>query len=278
MKHITKISIVVLALMLVGAACAKKTTTSSMTGDQTSTGLNTTTNTEPSTNTAATTTTVHWMQTQDGWQADSTPPACPSPVVQTPVDLSAATSILYPGQTRGTYKPHGGFRFDGAKNNNQPITAAMDGEVVRGARYLISGETQYTFDVMSPCGVMYRLGHLLVLTPKFQAIADTFPPAQENDSRTTTVNPPVAVTAGETIATAIGVTKGGINVFVDFGVYDFKVKNTASQNAAYAAAHDVELAPHALCWFDYLTAADEATVRSLPAGDPTAGKTSDYCS
>ena len=45
-------------------------------------------------------------------------PSCPTPLLQTPVDLSKVTSILYPGQERGgNYKAHGGFGFDNATDN-----------------------------------------------------------------------------------------------------------------------------------------------------------------
>lgn len=221
-----------------------------------------------------------WMPTADGWQASGTLPVCPSPVLKTPVDLTNVTSILYPGQTRGgNYKPHGGFRFDNAKSSNVTVAAPMDAVIVNGSRYLVSGEIQYTFDFISPCGIMYRLGHLLTLDPKYQTIADNFPAAVEGDSRTTNINPQVPVVIGETIATAVGITKGGLNVFFDFGVYDVKTKNQASQDATWAAnpVHDPTLAQHALCWFDLLPSADAAKVKSLPGGDGTAGKTSDYC-
>ncbi len=226
-------------------------------------------------------TTLLWQQRENGWQAVGTVPSCPNPLnLPTPATLRLATSILYPGQTRGgNYKPHGGFRFDNSKNTDVTVTAPLDGFVVRGAQYLVGGEKQYTFDVMNNCGLMYRLGHLLVLSSKYQAIADKFPEAQEGDSRTEHVNPPIAVTKGETIATSVGVTVGGVNTFFDFGVYNFNTKNTASADAAWAELHnnDAELAPHAVCWFDLLSTADENTVRALPAGDPESGKNSDYC-
>ncbi len=232
-------------------------------------------------NQTAATNTVQWQQRENGWQAMGTPPACPDPIAFTfPSDINQATGILYPGQTRGgNYKPHGGVRFDNSTDNKIAVAAPIDGNVVRGARYLVDGEMQYTFDIINSCGIMYRLGHLLVLTPKFQKIADDFPAASEGDSRTEQVQPQIAVTTGEAIATSVGVTKGGINTFFDWGVYDLRTKNEASKDAAWAVKpeHDAELAQHAVCWFDWLTAADEAKVRSLPAGDPTSGKTSDYC-
>lgn len=276
----TPLLIIATGLILFGASCSKgapKSTTPVTTNTVTS-GSGSGNGQGRNTSTSSDTSTVTWMQTADGWQPIGTPPACPTPVLTTPADLSLVTSILYPGQTRGgDYKPHGGFRFDTATSSNETVTAPMDGQVVNGGRYLVNGETQYVFDIIAPCGMMYRVGHLLTLTPKFQTMADAFPAAQEGDSRTTKVEPPVNVTAGEQIATAVGVTKGGLNVFFDFGVYNVLQRNTASQNAAYAASHDLQLAQHAVCWFDLLPAADEAKVRALPAADPASGTKSDYC-
>ncbi len=252
--------------------------------EATKNGLTNKTTTSPTASSSAKTSSqteqVTWMPIENGWQASGTLPACPSPVLKTPTDLTNVTSILYPGQERGgNYKPHGGFRFDNAKSSTVTVTAPMDAVIVNGSRYLVGGEIQYTFDFIAPCGIMYRLGHLLVLDPKYQKIADTFPAAMEGDSKTTNINPQVSVTAGETIAIAVGVTKGGLNVFFDFGVYDLKTKNQASQDATWSAnpAHDPLLAQRALCWFDLLPSVDAAKVKSLPAADGTAGKTSDYC-
>ncbi|PIS07218.1 hypothetical protein COT79_00445 [Candidatus Berkelbacteria bacterium CG10_big_fil_rev_8_21_14_0_10_43_14] len=224
---------------------------------------------------------VTWMPTADGWQASTSDlPSCPNPVIKTPVDLTNVTSILYPGQTRGgDYKPHGGFRFNNATSSEVTVAAPMDAVVVNGSRYLVGGELQYVFDFISPCGMMYRLGHLLTLDPKYQKIADSFPQAKEGDSRTENLDPPIEVTIGETIATEVGVTKGGINAFFDFGVYNVLIKNEASQSAAWAAKpeHDPILAQHALCWFDMLPKEDAVKVKSLPGADAVAGKTSDFC-
>lgn len=223
-------------------------------------------------------TTVTWMQVSDGWKASGTPPPCPSPLLKTPVSLKNVTSILYPGQTRGgNYKPHGGFRFDTLTNNVVTVRAAMDGQVVRGARYLADGEVQYTFDIINPCGYMLRVGHLRALSAKYQKIANKFPAALEGDSRTTNVNPRISVKTGETIATRVGFQNGTLNTFFDFGVYNLKKKNASSKNADYAVTHDPELAQHAICWFNSLPAADAKTVKALPGADGVAGKTSDYC-
>lgn len=224
---------------------------------------------------------VMWMQNGDGsWTPQSQAPTCPTqPMLKPPADLATATSILYPGQTRGgNYKAHGGIRFDSSKDNSVTVMAPIDGYVYRGARYLVNGETQYTFDVINSCGVMFRLGHLLKLTPKFQALADKFPAAQENDSRTTNIDTTVNVTAGEAFATKVGTTVGGVNTFFDFGVYDLRSPNSASKQAGYLQQHDLELAGHAVCWLKgWLPTGAENIVNSLPAGDPTSGKNSDYC-
>src|SRR3989344_2474157 len=249
--------------------------------DQTATP-STPANSESNTNTNKTTTSsVSCQQTATGWQAVGTPPACADPLnLPVPANLKLATSILYPGQYRGgNYKPHGGFRFNNSQNADITVTVPLAGNVVQAARYLVSGETQYMFDVMTDCGIMYRLGHLLTLAPKFATIVDTLPAAIEGDSRTEYINPPIAVTAGESMATAVGITVGGVNTFFDLGVYNYNTKNAASADSAWAAKHqdDTSLAPYAVCWFDLLATADEATVRALPAADPGSGKTSDYC-
>lgn len=232
---------------------------------------------------------VTWENTAEGgWLAlDGTPPACSSPfTIKTPADLTNASAILYPGQERrgtfsgagGNYKPHGGFRFDGAKTTDVTVTSPIDGYVYRGSRYLMEGEIQYTFDIINPCGIMARLGHLRTLSAPFQAMADKFPEAKEMDSRTERVLPIAQVKTGDILATEVGL-RAGTNVFFDLGIYDLRKKNEISGTAAYQQAHadNKELAWHAVCWFDMLPIADATKVKSLPAGDPASGKTSDYC-
>lgn len=219
-----------------------------------------------------------WRQGANGYEKIGEVPECEEPLVfDSPVDISAATSILYPGQPRGgNYKPHGGFRFDNNTTNEIDIVAPFDGYLVQGARYLSEGEIQYTFDVIHPCGIMYRLGHLRVLTPKFEAIAESFPEATE-DSRTTFINPPVKVFKGEVFATKIGII-GTSNPFFDFGVFDLRQKNEASKEANYAnKSQNNQLALFAICWLDNLDKEESDYIYTLPAGDPTSGKNSDYC-
>ncbi len=261
---------VVAVIALTGAACGTpKQTSNSTTNSVTNTTVNSnTTSAKP----------VTWMQTGTGWIADGTVPACPTPLIQSPVPLDQVTSILYPGQYRTEYKPHGGFRFDQATSNNVNIVAPADAQVVRGARYIVKGETQYTFDFIMPCGMMYRLGHLRVLSDKYQAIADAFPQNAEGDSRTTNVSPTVSATAGELIATATGLINDK-NVFLDFGVYNLREKNRIAQSDPnFIPTHPGELPPYGICWFDSLPATDAARVKSLPSADGKSGKTSDYCS
>lgn len=221
---------------------------------------------------------ISWEMTNDGnYKPTSTPPDCPSPLVlEPPTDLSKVVSVLYPGQARGgDYKPHGGLRFaDGA--NEAIITAPMDASIVDGSRYLESGEIQYLFDFVNPCGIKYRFDHLRVLSAPLAALAEKFPEAREDDSRTTPVNPRVEVKAGDTVATAVGFLRSG-NAGFDFGVYDLRKFNEASKNAAFRStnADDPDQAWHALCWFDLFSAENEVKVRNLPA--TALNSQSDYC-
>ena len=193
-------------------------------------------------------------------------PACPDPLVlQTPVDLSKVTSILYPGQERGgDFKPHGGFRFDNAKNNDIEVRIPMDAYITDGVRYIEMEEVQYMFDFQNDCGVRYRFDHLLVLSPKLAEIAEGLPEAKVDDSRTTHINKQIKVTANEVIATAVGLRNNN-NVFVDFGVYDMRGK-------IFSSPRD-----NAVCWFDLLPPEDSAKVKSLPPGDFISGSKSTLC-
>ena len=200
--------------------------------------------------------------------------SCPTPLLQTPVDLSTATSILYPGQERGgNYKAHGGFGFDDATDNSVTVKIPLDGTITRVARYRELGEVQYLFEFEGNCGVSFRLDHLRELTAKFEAVVGAFP--IKEDSRTDLVNPPVSVMVGEVIATEVGFLN---NVFVDFGVYDMRQKNEASKDPAWAGAHSQFPADsYGICWLDALPQADSLVVKALPSRDGASGKKSDYC-
>ena len=201
--------------------------------------------------------------------------ACPTPLLQTPVDLSKVTSILYPGQERGgNYKAHGGFGFDNATDNLVTVKIPLNGKVTRVVRYKELGEIQYLFEFDGDCGVSFRFDHLRKLTAKFEAIVNAFP--IKEDTRTDPVNPPVAVTVGEVIATEVGFLK---NVSVDFGVYDMRQKNEASKDPAWASAHSQYPADsYGICWLNSLPQADSLVVKALPSRDGSkSGQTSDYC-
>jgi hypothetical protein len=223
-----------------------------------------------------------WRQAAAGWEAQQKVPECPAqPMLKAPANLSKATAVLYPGQTRGgNYKPHGGFRFDTITDNKVIVTAPIDGFVVRGTRFIAEGEIQYSFDIMNNCGVMYRIGHFRELPDKMQKIADTFPEAGAS-SASQNVNPPVFVKQGEVIATKVGILSTK-NTFFDWGVFDYRQQNEVSKSQAYQAAHGEgngkDIAWYAVCWLkDWLPANDQKTLAGLPAGDPTSGKNSDYC-
>jgi len=201
-------------------------------------------------------------------------PSCPTPLLQTPVDLSKVTSILYPGQERGgNYKAHGGFGFDNATDNLVTVKIPLNGKITRVVRYREMGEIQYLFEFDGNCGVSFRFDHLRKLTPKFEAVVNAFP--IKDDTRTDPVNPPVAVTVGEVIATEVGFLN---NVSVDFGVYDMRQKNEASKDPAWASAHSQYPADsYAICWLNSLPQADSVAVNLLPGRDGKFEKKSDYC-
>jgi len=221
-----------------------------------------------------------WQQTADGWQASETAPACPAqPMLKSPADISKVTSVLYPGQTRGQYKPHGGLRFDNVTDNKMTVTAPFDGYIVKASRNFAEGTTeiQYDFDIMSNCGVMTRLGHLREVPANLQPIIDKLPEATAS-STIENVNPPVHVKQGDVLATKVGLTSEH-NTFFDWGVYDYRQQNEASKSAAYQAAHpQKEHAWYAVCWLQgWLPASDAAALAKLPAGGGENGKASDYC-
>lgn len=215
----------------------------------------------------------------NGWKARTKPPACSSPLgLQLPIDIKKATGILYPGQSRGgNYKPHGGFRFDKSQNKDITVKIPLDGSLIRASRYIEGGEVQYFFIFVADCGIMYRFDHLLTLSPKFQAIANTLPAAKKDDSRTTDFANPIAVKKGEVLATAVGFVKTK-NVSVDFGLFDLRQKNVVSRNASWARSHTNDsTAPYGLCWLDMFSASEKSKLRALPAADGKSGKKSDYC-
>ena len=215
------------------------------------------------------------------WGPLGTAPDCKEPLsIKSPMDVSKATNVLYPGQVRGgDFKPHGGIGVEGKSDNKVDVKAPMDTYLYRGARHIEQGEVQYMFDFISPCGIMVRIGHLLKLSPEFEAYANQLPLGQSGDSRTTKFQTNTAVKQGALIATEVGFAKTK-NVFFDFGVYDLRKTNEASKDPAFAnepkRKADQEQSYYSLCWFDLLSSSEKKTVKALPARG-IEGKTSDYC-
>lgn len=221
---------------------------------------------------------VTWQFNGEVWTSDSSPQSCPNPLVLAPpVNLDLATKVLYPGQYRNdNYKPHGGFIFGESKNEDIGVVAPLDAKLVSGSRYIEAGEVQYMLWFEHPCGLAYRLDHLLTLAPSIQKLVDTLPEAKLNDSRTTKFAEPLLVKAGDNIATAVGFKKTK-NTTVDFGVYDLRGVNASAQQSDFAVKHKMEKeqAYYGICWFDLFSAEASRKVIALPSG--TEGKTSDYC-
>ncbi len=224
---------------------------------------------------------VTWHTIGGGeWQPSSTPPACPAqPIFATPVDLSLATSILYPGQVRGNaFKPHGGFRFDHQPNNDITVTVPMDAKLMRGSKGLFAenGEVQYGFEFIAPCGIWYAFGHLNTLSPKFAAYADKLPLISDHATQQLYDIPGSPdVKKGDVIATQVGITFTK-NVFVEWAVLDLRQKNGFTIRPEWAKYSD-QFDQHGVCWLDMIPAKDSQLAKSLPGGDSVSGKKSDYC-
>jgi len=217
-----------------------------------------------------------WVQSQDGWTNEGIETNCEAPSFNSPVNTSLVKSILYPGQVRGEFKPHGGFIFN-TKNNAVEVKAPFDAVLVEGSRYIEGGETQYLFRFISDCGIMYAFDHILTPSEELMNIASTFPEAKVNDSRTTLVEPQVRFSEGDILATEVGFKKTK-NYSMDFGVYDLTTKNEASNDPTFVTKYVKSyLASTALCWLDNLIEPDKTTLKALPGGDSKAKKTSFYC-
>lgn len=232
---------------------------------------------------------VSWKMDKSGtWVATGTPPACPEPPIFTmPVDISTVTAILYPGQVRGdAYKYQGGFHFGNQADNNVTVSVPLDAKVVRGSHGFRSGEDmysskngedQYSFELIAPCGIWYSFGHLLKLSPKFQAMADKLPLIKGfAKQQIFDIDPQVDVKKGEVIATAVGYAKTH-NVFADWGVLDLRHKNGFTISPEWADKYGQEFDEYAVCGFELLPPADTAYLKALRSGSVESGTKSDYC-
>lgn len=220
-----------------------------------------------------------WDSARSAWAPVGTPPKCTFPIIRAGalLDFGGAVSIVQPGQSRGTFKPHGGIRWSafGQYVPGVRITVPFDGVVTRAWHYTMNGTYQFGVGIVSPCGFMVRLGHLLTPSPEFAKILAMLPPAAPHDSRETALRPPVAVKAGTVIATEVGnpssANPDDFGTFIDFGLLDLRAPNPATASSVPAGASR-EYASYSVCWYEgpYLAASDRALAAALPFanGDP----------
>ncbi|MCI0848665.1 MAG: hypothetical protein J4N86_09030, partial [Chloroflexi bacterium] len=82
--------------------------------------------------------------------------------------MSKVTSALWPGQSRGGYKGHGGFRFDSSSADSIIVRAPISAHLVQASIYLEGGEEQILLFFSVPCGFFYRFDHVSGLAPKIE--------------------------------------------------------------------------------------------------------------
>ena len=226
--------------------------------------------------TAGTGSAVLWSFNGTTWSPNGPPPSCPEPfMLQTPVNLDLVTAALWPGQSRGGFKGHGGFRFDSSNGNEITVRAPVDSHLVQASKYLEGAHEQILLFFSVPCGFFYRFDHVSGLSPKIADALKDIPAPTSGDSRTTYINPPVWLGQGENVGTSVGIPPS--NIFVDFGLYDVRTPNGVTPNPAWADlfGEDKEFGHYGVCFFDHLPGNDGGKLRDLPTGKE--GKTSDYC-
>lgn len=226
---------------------------------------------------------VEWGFDGNEWKPNGTVAACENPLtIGAPMDVTKATAVLLPGEVRGgDFKPHGGMSADPSTDNKIDISTVRDAYLYRGARYTVEGgQTQYLFDFMDSCGVMFRFDHLATLTSTFAKYADQLPASKPDDSRTTVFSEHPFFAKGTLLATEVGIKKDK-NVFFDLGVYDLRHRNAASKTDLYKTnklrIDDKEQSFYALCWFDLLPTHERTIVRALPSRNGEPWQASDYC-
>lgn len=239
-------------------------------------GATSSANNDGDTGTEGATSGAMWSFNGTAWSPNGTPPSCAEPfVLQTPVDMNIVTSALWPGQVRGGYKGHGGFRFDENAADGVTVRAPIGSHLVQAAWYLEGDDEQYLLFFSVPCGFFYRFDHVRVVPAKLSIALKDIPAPTSGDSRTTFISPPLWVEQGEIVGTSVGIAPS--NIFIDFGLYDVRKPNDVTPNAAWADlfAGDIEFGQYGVCFFDYLPGNDGEIMRSFPTGKE--GKTSDYC-
>lgn len=222
---------------------------------------------------------VTWRFDGTRWRPSSTPPDCEDPLLPiSPVDTSLATSVLYPGQYRGDdYKAHGGFRFDTIKSGIT-VRLPMDARLTGFTHYIEQGEVQYLLTFTNACGIAMRFDHVYTLSSRLQAYAATLPPPQENNTKSLPLENGPKFTAGEVVATAVGMPANK-NISMDFGVYDLRKQNEISKNDQWASIHTDrrEQAFYGVCWLNLLPVADMHRLEELMNREDPRRTVSDYC-
>ena len=227
---------------------------------------------------------VVWRFDGKEWISQGSVPQCPSPLIPTGelLDFSKVLSIVQPGQIRGgSYKPHAGLRWSefGGVVKGISIKAPFDGEVVAAAQYISEGNYQFTINIIHPCGIMLRLGHLLEPSDSIKKILSTIPPAIENDSRESFLSG-TFIKKDQLIASEVGMvppaSPDSLGTFMDLGIVDLRKKNPAL-DSSFKSNADVKYSLYSVCWYEgnYFSDSDRARVLKLPFSNGDA--TSDYC-
>jgi hypothetical protein len=215
--------------------------------------------------------------------SDAVVPDCTDVGWQLPLrDLSIVEGRLEPGQIRGgDYKTHGGFRM---KTAEVDVLSAINGAITSVAAYretatgeISGGEVQYFVEIQHPCGIQVRYDHLKVLSASIQQIFTDNKVVVGSDSRTTRIQPPVPIKAGDLIATTVGFVDTGTNYFFDFGAYDLRAPQPSKRSAAELKTMGPSglLGQYGLCWYDLFGAKNATAIRAIPVGSTEQG--SDYC-
>ena len=121
------------------------------------------------------------------------------------MNLDLVTAALWPGQSRGGFKGHGGFRFDSSNGNEITVRAPVDSHLVQASKYLEGAHEQILLFFSVPCGFFYRFDHVSGLSPKIADALKDIPAPTSGDSRTTYINPPVWLEQGENVGTSVGI-------------------------------------------------------------------------
>ncbi|MDP1851862.1 MAG: hypothetical protein Q8K48_05540 [Candidatus Planktophila sp.] len=198
------------------------------------------------------------------------------------LDFSKVVSIVQPGQIRGgSYKPHAGLRWSefGGYVKGVTITAPFDGQISAAAQYISDGNYQFLLNIIHPCGIMLRLGHMLQPSDFVKSVLNSIPPAVENDSRESFLQG-VFIKKGQVIATEVGMPPpappDSLGTFIDLGIVNLRAKNPLLP-ANFSSNADKKYSVYSVCWYegDYFSIEDRTKVQKLPFsnGDPT----SDYC-